>query len=166
MCASHRSSNFPRSERSSFPAEVIIDMAFMRHYYLYISSGACMQALSVKLLPILATIWAEEFCGSLIGQGRWFRFGSYSWCTFKEPLHLTECRYAATRWKSVTLNKRSTKKLFSMVSGFFALWKPFPRPNDPSESYLSYEMIVSTAKLVDKTWWKATTIAASVITTT
>lgn len=33
-----------------------IDMAFMRHYYLYISSGACMQALSVKLLPILATI--------------------------------------------------------------------------------------------------------------
>jgi hypothetical protein len=87
MCASHRSSNFPRSERSSFPAEVIIDMAFMRHYYLYISSAACMQALSVKLLPILATIWAEEFCGSLIGQGRWFRFGSYSWCTFKEPWH-------------------------------------------------------------------------------
>jgi hypothetical protein len=52
-------------------------------------------------------------------------------------LHLTECRYAVTRWKSVTLNKRSTKKLLSMVSGIFALRKPFSRPNDPSESYLS-----------------------------
>lgn len=52
-------------------------------------------------------------------------------------LHLTECRYAATRWKSVTLNKRSTKKLLSTVSRIFALWKPFFRPNDPSESYLS-----------------------------
>jgi hypothetical protein len=48
-----------------------------------------------------------------------------------------ECRYAATRWKSVTLNKRSTKELLPTVSGIFALWKPFSRPNDPSESYLS-----------------------------